>query len=110
MPKCDLDAIDCRIITALQANGRLSNIELAEKVGLSASPCLRRVRRLEKDGYIEAYRAALQRNRVGLGFPYSSGSRLMVTPMIERWCSRDPSWLCQRSFPVISFPGRPITC
>ena len=76
MPKCDLDAIDCRIITALQANGRLSNIELAEKVGLSASPCLRRVRRLEKDGYIEAYRAALQRNRVGLGFSVFIGVKI----------------------------------
>src|SRR3954453_2607959 len=76
MPKYDLDAIDCRIITALQANGRLSNIELAEKVGLSGSPCLRRVRRLEKDGYIEAYRAALQRNRVGLGFSVFIGVKI----------------------------------
>src|SRR3954469_8348511 len=76
MPKCELDAIDCRIITALQANGRLSNIELAEKVGLSASPCLRRVRRLEKNGYIEAYRAALQRNRVGLGFSVFIGVKI----------------------------------
>jgi Lrp/AsnC family leucine-responsive transcriptional regulator len=64
----DLDAIDCRIIAALQANGRLSNVELADRIGLSPSPCLRRVKRLEREGYIEAYRATLQRNRVGLGF------------------------------------------
>jgi Lrp/AsnC family leucine-responsive transcriptional regulator len=64
----DLDAIDCRIIAALQANGRLSNVELADRIGLSSSPCLRRVKRLEREGYIEAYRATLQRNRVGLGF------------------------------------------
>jgi Lrp/AsnC family transcriptional regulator, leucine-responsive regulatory protein len=64
----DLDATDCRIIAALQADGRLSNIELADRVGLSPSPCLRRVKRLERDGYIEAYRAVLQRSRVGLGF------------------------------------------
>jgi Lrp/AsnC family transcriptional regulator, leucine-responsive regulatory protein len=64
----DLDAIDCRIIAALQADGRLSNVELADRVGLSPSPCLRRVKRLERDGYIEAYRAMLRRNRVGLGF------------------------------------------
>lgn len=68
MPKCDLDAIDCRIVTELQANARLSNVDLAEKVGLSPSPCLRRVRRLEEDGYIDGYRASLRRGRVGLGF------------------------------------------
>lgn len=68
MPKCELDAIDRRIITELQANARLSNIELADKVGLSPSPCLRRVKRLEQEGYIDGYRASLQRARVGLGF------------------------------------------
>ena len=64
----DLDAIDRRIIAVLQADGRLSNVELADRVGLSPSPCLRRVKRLEREGYIEAYRATLQRSRVGLGF------------------------------------------
>lgn len=68
MPKPALDAIDTRIIAALQADGRLSNHQLAERVGLSPSPCLRRVKRLESEGYIEAYRAVLQRDRVGLGF------------------------------------------
>ena len=68
MPKCDLDAIDRRIVAELQADARLSNVELADRVGLSASPCLRRVKRLETAGYIEGYRAALRRERVGLGF------------------------------------------
>src|SRR5712671_4674327 len=68
MPKPDLDSADCRIVAELQANGRLSNVELADKVGLSPSPCLRRVKRLEREGYIEAYRAMLQRSSVGLGF------------------------------------------
>lgn len=76
MPKCDLDAIDCRIVTELQTNARLSNIELAEKVGLSPSPCLRRVRRLERDGYIDGYRASLQRARVGLGFSVFVGVKI----------------------------------
>jgi Lrp/AsnC family transcriptional regulator, leucine-responsive regulatory protein len=67
MPKVELDAIDSRILAALQADGRLSNLELADRVGLSASPCLRRVRRLERDGYIEGYRAMLARERIGLG-------------------------------------------
>jgi Lrp/AsnC family transcriptional regulator, leucine-responsive regulatory protein len=68
MPRPTLDAIDTRIIAALQADGRLSNHQLAERIGLSPSPCLRRVKRLEREGYIESYRAVLQRDRVGLGF------------------------------------------
>jgi Lrp/AsnC family transcriptional regulator, leucine-responsive regulatory protein len=76
MPKLDLDPIDCRIVAALQADGRLSNVELAERVGLSPSPCLRRVKRLERDGYIEAYRALLQRNRLGLGLTVFVGVKI----------------------------------
>lgn len=76
MPKFDLDPIDCRIVAALQADGRLSNVELAEKVGLSPSPCLRRVKRLEREGYIDGYRAALRRNRVGLGFSVFVGVKI----------------------------------
>jgi Lrp/AsnC family leucine-responsive transcriptional regulator len=63
-----LDTIECRIVSELQADGRLSNIELAERIGLSPSPCLRRVKRLEREGFIEGYRASLQRSCVGLGF------------------------------------------
>jgi Lrp/AsnC family leucine-responsive transcriptional regulator len=76
MPKSDLDAIDCRIVAELQADGRLSNVELADKVGLSPSPCLRRVKRLEREGYIEGYRAALRRERVGLGFSVFLGVKI----------------------------------
>jgi Lrp/AsnC family leucine-responsive transcriptional regulator len=76
MPKFDLDAIDCRIIAALQADGRLSNVELAERVGLSPSPCLRRVKRLEQDGTIEAYRAMLGRQRLGLGLTVFVGVKI----------------------------------
>jgi Lrp/AsnC family transcriptional regulator, leucine-responsive regulatory protein len=68
MPKLSLDRIDRRIIAELQADARLSNVELAGRVGLSPSPCLRRVKRLEANGLIEGYRAILERNRVGLGF------------------------------------------
>lgn len=76
MPKDDLDAIDCRIVAALQADGRLTNIDLADRVGLSPSPCLRRVKRLERDGYIEAYRAVLRRDRIGLGFSVFVGVKI----------------------------------
>lgn len=67
MPKSDLDPIDRRIVAALQTDGRLTNANLAEQVGLSPSPCLRRVNRLEREGYIEGYRAMLRRDQIGLG-------------------------------------------
>jgi Lrp/AsnC family transcriptional regulator, leucine-responsive regulatory protein len=76
MLKYDLDAIDRRIVAELQADARLSNVQLAEKVGLSPSPCLRRVKRLEQVGYIEGYRAALRRERVGLGFSVFVGVKI----------------------------------
>ncbi len=63
----DLDAIDRRILAELQADGRLTNVELADRVGLSPSPCIRRLRRLEAAGVIEGYRAALDRSKLGLG-------------------------------------------
>jgi Lrp/AsnC family leucine-responsive transcriptional regulator len=76
MPKPVLDATDARIIAALQSDGRLSNTQLADTVGLSPSPCLRRVQRLEREGYIECYRAVLRRNRIGLGVTVFLGVRI----------------------------------
>jgi Lrp/AsnC family leucine-responsive transcriptional regulator len=76
MPIDDLDAIDLRILAALQADGRLSNVELAECVGLSPSPCLRRVKTLEDEGYIEAFRAQLSRERVRLGVTVFLGVKI----------------------------------
>jgi len=61
-----LDAIDRRILSELQDDGRLSIVDLAERVGLSPSPCLRRVRRLEESGVITGYRALLDPAAVGL--------------------------------------------
>jgi Lrp/AsnC family transcriptional regulator, leucine-responsive regulatory protein len=63
----ELDATDRRILGALQRNGRLPNVELADQVGLSPSPCLRRVKRLEQDGVIAGYRAVLDRQKLGIG-------------------------------------------
>lgn len=63
----DLDRIDRRILQALQVDGRIQNVELAEKVGLSPSPCLRRVKHLEESGVIEKYVAVLNAPKVGLG-------------------------------------------
>ncbi len=61
-----LDAIDRKILKALQRDGRLQNIELANEVGLSPSPCLRRVKLLEENGYIEQYAALLSARALGL--------------------------------------------
>ena len=61
-----LDAIDRKILQALQEDGRISLAALADKVGLSASPCLRRVRLLEKAGVIARYVAVLNQQNVGL--------------------------------------------
>src|SRR5689334_4955517 len=66
MPKHNFDALDRKILAALQRDARLTNVELAEEVGLSPSPCLRRVRMLEEAGVISAYRALLDRKAVGL--------------------------------------------
>jgi DNA-binding Lrp family transcriptional regulator len=59
MNKLRLDAIDRRILEHLQNDGRITNVELARRVGISAPPCLRRVRALEEAGYIQGYHAAL---------------------------------------------------
>jgi DNA-binding Lrp family transcriptional regulator len=61
-----LDNVDRQILAELQADGRMTNVELARRVGLSAPPCLRRVRRLEEEGVIRGYHAEL--DPVALGY------------------------------------------
>ncbi|ONI81275.1 ArsR family transcriptional regulator [Actinosynnema sp. ALI-1.44] len=63
-----MDSIDKAIIDQLTRNGRLTNLELADRVGLSPSPCLRRVRNLENSGVITGYHAAVSATAVGRGF------------------------------------------
>jgi len=63
-----MDAIDRRIIAELQRDGRLSNVELADRIGLTAAPCLRRVKRLESDGVILGYTARINPQAIGRGF------------------------------------------
>ena len=62
-----LDRYDIQILSELQADARLTNAELAQRVGLSAAPCWRRVRALEEAGYIKGYRAEIDRHKIGLG-------------------------------------------
>jgi Lrp/AsnC family leucine-responsive transcriptional regulator len=66
MAQNELDRIDRQILMELQRDGRLSNQELADRVSLSPSPCLRRVRRLEDEGYIQSYVALVDPDKVGL--------------------------------------------
>ena len=63
-----MDAIDRRIIAELQRDGRLSNVELADRIGLTPAPCLRRVKRLESDGVILGYTARINPQAIGRGF------------------------------------------
>jgi len=65
-PNIKLDKIDLRILAALQADARLRNVELADQVGLSASPCLRRVKRLQDTGVIRGYATLVDPEAVGL--------------------------------------------
>jgi len=59
-----LDQIDLNILAVLQTNGRIKNTDLADKVALSASPCLQRVKRLEKMGFISSYQAIIEINKI----------------------------------------------
>ena len=64
----NIDKINARILQELQNNGRISNTDLADKIGLSASACLRRVQELERVGVITGYRAVLDHSALGVGF------------------------------------------
>lgn len=65
MPTTKLDPIDRKILAELQADGRMTNVELAKRVGISAPPCLRRVRTLEESGYIRGYHADVDPRELG---------------------------------------------
>lgn len=65
MPRVKLDTIDRRILHDLQADGRMTNVDLAKRAGISAPPCLRRVRVLEEAGYIRGYHADLDPKALG---------------------------------------------
>jgi len=65
MPGTKLDEIDRMILAELQADGRMTNVELAKRVGISAPPCLRRVRTLEEQGFIQGYHADVNSRELG---------------------------------------------
>jgi DNA-binding Lrp family transcriptional regulator len=75
MRRSKLDKIDKKILRDLQDNGRITNVELADRAGISAPPCLRRVRALEKNGFIKSYHAKLS--------PQSLGYTVTVFAMVK---------------------------
>ena len=64
----DIDQLNAKILRELTGNGRISNLDLAERIGLSPSACLRRVQELERSGVITGYRAMLDPGKTGIGF------------------------------------------
>jgi DNA-binding Lrp family transcriptional regulator len=79
--KARLDSIDWKILKELQDDGRMTNVELARRVGISAPPCLRRVRALEEAGIIEGYRALVDEK--SLGFEVSAFAMVSLTSQAE---------------------------
>ena len=71
-----LDGIDRKILKALQRDGRLSQLELADEIGLSPTPCARRVKKLEAEGYISGYTALIDEEKLGFGFSIFVSVRL----------------------------------
>jgi Lrp/AsnC family leucine-responsive transcriptional regulator len=82
MPKTPLNEIDLKILSHLQNNARLTNVELSEHIHLSQSPCLRRVRNMESSGIIQGYVALVDQNAVGL--PVSVFVNVRLEKQIER--------------------------
>lgn len=82
----DLDKFDCAILAALQADGTLSIAALSEKVGLSSTPCWKRLKRLEEEGYIESRVAIVNRHKVGL--PVTVFVSIKTTEHDEKWLNR----------------------
>jgi DNA-binding Lrp family transcriptional regulator len=81
MPGHKLDEIDRRILAELQADGRMTNVELASRVGISAPPCLRRVRALEEAGFIRGYHARIDARE--LGFEVAVFAMVRLTSQAE---------------------------
>src|SRR5260370_38667387 len=82
-----IDRFDARILSALQRDGRLSVVELAEAIGLSATPCARRIKALESSGAIEGYAAILNPARIGLG-----ALAIVQVKLPEHACETVPSF------------------
>lgn len=81
MRRAKLDKIDRKILKTLQADGKITNVDLAKNVGISAPPCLRRVRALEEAGYIKSYHAKV--NAAALGYSVTVFAMVKLTSQAE---------------------------
>lgn len=99
-----LDAIDWKILKELQVHGRRTNVELAARVGLSPPPCLRRVKALEKGGYIIGYRALLAAGKLGYDVQLFAhvGLRSQAEPELNAFIARVRSWPLVRECYAVS--------
>ena len=93
MASADIDRIDRKIIAELQRDARITNADLANRVGLSESPCLRRVRRLEAAGFIKGYHAQIDEVKLGVAFNIFVGIKVRrhaddQTSAFETWAGQ----------------------
>jgi len=102
MKRIKLDRIDMRILRELQHDGSITNVDLAKKAGISAPPCLRRVRALEEAGYIRGYHADLAADKMGFGITvfamislvnHSESDIAHFTKLVESWPQVRESYL-----------------
>ena len=89
MKKPRLDDIDLKILRILQTDGRVTNVELPRQAGISAPPCLRRVRALEEAGFITGYFAELDAQMLGLGVTVFAMVGLDLIQEIKRTCKAE---------------------
>lgn len=99
-----LDLIDWKILRELQANGRITNVQLARRVGLSPPPCLRRVRALEKAGFIAGYRAMLNAGKLGFDVQVFAhvGLKSQAEAELNAFTARARAWPLVRECYAIS--------
>lgn len=101
-----LDRIDIKILYELQKNGRITNVELAELVNLSPSPCLMRVKKLQSEGYIEGYSAQININKLGQTLTVFTEITLKTTvksisPVSSVLSKRSTRWWNATLFPAV---------
>ncbi|MEM1386011.1 MAG: Lrp/AsnC family transcriptional regulator [Pseudomonadota bacterium] len=94
MPGAKLDPIDRQILAELQTDGRMTNVELAKRVGISAPPCLRRVRTLEENGFIRGYHADVDARQLGFEVQVFAmvGLQSQAEVDLSRFEARCQSW------------------
>jgi DNA-binding Lrp family transcriptional regulator len=104
MERHKLDSIDLRILSELQANGRITNVELSRRAKITAPPCLRRMRALEKAGYIKGYHADLEAKALGFevtGFAFV-GLASQAEADLKRFEEQVRSWPAVRECHMLS--------